>query len=894
MSPLNPLDQFYLQRSLDGSNYTKHRISVEELETHILGGYQDGVTDISDRLDQEIVDRKDGDSEIYEQIDALTDRISILSTELYDNIVASEYEYVIDNDAKANYDVLTSQGCAGLTSDALVSCQREKADAYIDQIASSSISDSRGRIYLVNRNYTYQNTICIFLSDRDKAGNSVELSRVTKGSLLEMIAITQDANGNDIIDNFNYGFWKIIEVGVSVVENNGESTDPSYLYKFDVEHVGSAPENGKPSVQLGENRFMIKLVADLQTTLNEVYVNKSGDDMSGALNIETTDTADLAGSALTTGLDSKNRIIAPEMKITGYNPAYNINPAALEPSLHFTTLLETTIAFDTPETTIVDIKGNFELRDPSGFVITNTQEILDADTGSVVSPPVTKIKNLTLFQNVAEYQYPPNIFDPTYTSSPSILTHKGYVDYIQEILDNKITDVSQRIDTLANASDVFAYHMLLDGDSAECDELLALGGDPVNGGYYPGYDPLEPGTYDPTTWDAGIKWAQCISETINTINDDRGLFGYGTFNEPYTDSDGNETTREVDIFVLDSEATLLLDDTAFSNLDFFELGKVGNYFEISAADGRSSTYGVYIITDVKEHDGNGILTCKNLFRSQDDILTGLNYKVKFYNKEDGLTLEQTEALYVRKTGDEMSNHLRVVIDDNTSSDVLQIRNNFGRKLFVADNKGVISGTQLTLREGRQDPNEDYDFNFDRSVGIQVRPFIGTAVNFINHKSGDFNFLYDNKEVFKIGSEVNFLNKRAIGLGVPVRGDGAATLDWLSGKGGANGLNPFLVSTDNTISVERYEEPEQYRLKVNIGNINTTHLTDVEQDNRIHNSALLWDGENQKWVASDEPIRAFIPGQKVAYMGESNTVQGNVEVGGLWLSPSNNQLYLRIS
>jgi hypothetical protein len=440
---LNPLDQFYLQRSEGGKDYTKHRVSVQELETHILGGYQDGVTEINDRLDQEIIDRKDGDSEIYEQIDALTDRISILSTELYDNIVSSEYEYVIDNDAKANYDVLTSQGCAGLTDTNLVDCQREKADAYIDQIASSNISDSRGRIYLVNRDYTYKNTICIFLSDQDKAGNSVELSRVTKGSLLEMIAITQDSNGNDIIDNFNYGFWKIIEVGVSFVENNGESVNPSYLYKFDVEHVGSAPENGKPSVQLGENRFLIKLVADLQTTLNEVYVNKTGDDMSGALNIEITDPLDLVGSALTTGLDSKNRINAPEMVITGYDPSLSISPNPI--SLNFTTLSETVVNFETTESTIIDIKGNFELRDTTGSIITNSLEILDPDTGDVISPPVTNIKNITLFQNRAEYVYPPNIFDPSYMSSPSILTHKGYVDHIEEILDNKITDVSQEL-----------------------------------------------------------------------------------------------------------------------------------------------------------------------------------------------------------------------------------------------------------------------------------------------------------------------------------------------------------------------------------------------------------------------------------------------------------------
>ena len=45
---LNPLDQFYLQRSEGGKDYTKHRVSVQELETHILGGYQDGVTEIND------------------------------------------------------------------------------------------------------------------------------------------------------------------------------------------------------------------------------------------------------------------------------------------------------------------------------------------------------------------------------------------------------------------------------------------------------------------------------------------------------------------------------------------------------------------------------------------------------------------------------------------------------------------------------------------------------------------------------------------------------------------------------------------------------------------------------------------------------------------------------
>ena len=127
------------------------------------------------------------------------------------------------------------------------------------------------------------------------------------------------------------------------------------------------------------------------------------------------------------------------------------------------------------------------------------------DQGNITTPAFTTITERVVLEKASEYLFPPNLVSPEYSGNPGIIPPRSYVDLMDSLLDNKITDVSQRIDTLANATDVFEYRMLLDGESAECDGDLDRGYDmDIVTDQYPGYNPQDPSSYDPTEYQNGL------------------------------------------------------------------------------------------------------------------------------------------------------------------------------------------------------------------------------------------------------------------------------------------------------------------------------------------------------------------------------------------------------
>jgi hypothetical protein len=908
---LLPNDQFYVQRGDGGSKrYKKGTTTLSDIAGYVLDDFNTDLSELDQKIEGEIQDRKDGDSEIYAQIDGLTDRIVKISNELYDTLIQHEYTYAIDAVAAGNFEVLSANNCAGTIGEEFDACKRSILPVYSDSIAGSTIEDSRKKFYLATSNYLWQDVLSVFISDTPAVGEKIDLDLATLGSLIEIINITKDGNGNDVVDNFNYGFYKIINIGPKVLEANSTQSDPSYLYQFDVEHVASQPLLGKPSVQDGDNRYLVKLVIDLQSTLDKVYVNKIGDSMSGGLFVSITDVNNPIQAALTTGIQTTNPVIGPTFKITGFSQLDQNFPV-----LEITNPKENIVNIVTNEITKFNFNGPWHINHNGATKIKYEPEVFD-DLGAITTPAFTTITDRVVLEKASEYLFPPNLISPEYSANPGIIPPRAYVDLMDSLLDNKITDVSQRIDTLANATDVFQYRMLLDGESSECDDSLNIGydiEDPTNTSkHYPGYDVGDASSYDPTEYENGLFWAQCIAATIkpadsnDPLYSESKIFDWKTFVQDYQVDGGNTEQRDVDVVVIDPRTSVIGSDDPVT-LDFGALLKVGDYFEISSSDARTTAYAVYrsVAMEVKPN-GVMIITGVELFKNSDVIQQGFNYKIKFYDKTSGLTLDDVNDLFVFKSGDNMTGRLHIRIPSATAEDGLKIHTTEGYKLFSVENTGktTIGHRDLLLHE---DNGDRTFFKFDGEKATSTYyPAVANAngVTFVNTNSQNFTFSFSETPTLEIRDKIlNVLGKTIQNVDRCIFGTDAVNKDFLwceypqTGGGGSGLANKtsYLVSRSNNLKMSTDENGQ---VSVDVYKISANELQDFDygdgkdlQDGH----SLIWDpekGEGGAWVPTSTKATPFIPGDQVCYLGESQ--QSNVEVGGFYYSSSSSQLQLRVS
>jgi hypothetical protein len=895
---LLPNDQFYVQRGEGGSKkYKKGTTTLSDIAGYILNDINTDLSGLDLKIDQEIQDRKDGDSEIYAQIDGLTDRIVKLSSELYDTLIQHEYEYKIDAVAAGNFEVLAANTCAGLVGEAYDTCKRSILPVYNDSIAGSTFEDSRERFYLASSNKTWQDVISVFISDTPSVGPKIDLDLATLGSLIEIISIKKDDNGNDVVDNFNYGFYKIINIGPKVLEANSSQSDPSYLYQFDVEHVASQPPLGQPSVQDGDNRYLVKLVIDLQSTLDKVYVNKTGDSMSGALTLSITDDENPIQAALTTGIQSTNPVVAPKFQITGFS---QIDPNF--PVLEITNPKENIINITSNEKTSFNFNGPWEINHAGTLQFKYEPRVLD-DQGAITTPAFTTITERVVLEKASEYLFPPNLISPEYSANPGIIPPRSYVDLMDSLLDNKITDVSQRIDTLANATDVFQYRMLLDGESEYCDGNLNRGynSDDVTD-QYPGYID-DPDTYDPTEYRNGLHWAQCIANTIYTndpnepLYNESKIFDWKTFVQDYQTDGGITKQRDVDIVIIDPRTSVIGSDDPIE-LDFNQLLKVGDYFEISSSDTRTTAYAVYRSVAIEVKDtGVMIITGVELFKSSDVIQQGFNYKIKFYDKTSGLTLDDVNDLFVFKSGDNMTGRLHISIPSGTAERGLLLKNTDDHTLFSVDNTGkcIIGNRDFLIHEDNGD-QDFFKFEGGSATSTYYPPLAG-SVNFVSKSNQNFEFLFDATPTLTIKDQrLNLHDKKIENVLRPTEDSDGVNLEFLYAKWPQEGSDAYkqsyLVSLKNHF---KFDTDNNKRVNVEVYKISANDLTDFDYGDGTdlqEGHSLIWDSNLNAWVPTSTKATPFIPGDQVCYLG--NSPSSNVEVGGFYYNASSKLLQLRIS
>ena len=261
---LDQNDQFYLQRPVPGSkDYEKIKTTVGDLDTYIVGGITTDYNDLSNRLDQEIIDREQGDNNLELQIEEVNNRLADVGSEIFAVVVNGTFKYRIAQYCKEEYQVDIA-GCADITDPYLkADCLDTSLDNYHKCVANNVLYNSVGGVYLVSSVYNYETTESIFLSSSDDDGQEIVFEDIMEGDFIEVVGtkmISDGTNQIEVIDNTNYAIYEIKKTSEHVYEEASDS--PGFttknLHRFDVSYRNSS---GKPSVN---NRYFVKIMLDME------------------------------------------------------------------------------------------------------------------------------------------------------------------------------------------------------------------------------------------------------------------------------------------------------------------------------------------------------------------------------------------------------------------------------------------------------------------------------------------------------------------------------------------------------------------------------------------------------------------------------------------------------
>ena len=860
---LQDTDQFYLQRPKPGSkDYQKIKTTVKNIDEYVRNGLDLEFDDLSDRLDQEIIDRTEGDIDLTNQIEGLSDRLAVIGAEIYNIAATGIFKYRISQHCKGVY-IPLANACSGDEYE-LANCFDNATDAYHQCLALSPDADTRGSFYLNSANYQYDQALSIFVSTIDDDGKNVEYDELFEEDYVEIAAVKVLDDGTEVIDNFNYAIYKIkkAEFDPYVEENGGIEK----LYRFDLEYLAHV---GVPSVL---NRFKLNFMINMERELGKSYVQRKGDTMYGGLTIAIEDGSDGA-AALKVGLNSRNAINTTVLNITGMGSRGFPN---LLPDLIFTSLDDVNIEFNTEGV----VKQNYKSASKVQWTRDN-YEFLSYNQGDTASndQPYFVFRDNVIFNEIAEYVNFPNLLAAP-NDRPEVIAPKGYVDLVEGTLDAKITDINNRIDTLANASDTFRYDMIVDTLIQECDDAIV----------------------DTTSFDEAVVWAGCVADKIAEqalAGQGGGLFGWiGPVQQDYTETEeGIEVpyTRDVDILVFDPYASLYEDpDMNMVAINWEENINVGDYFEVATTALRNTAYGVWRCVQKLPDEGStgcAKLVGVQLYKSEEEIIQGYVYKVKKYDKTSGLTLDDTEARYVKKSGDTMFGALKFKVDLATYGDVIEINdvNNVAHQRFKVDNTGTLYGTKYVIRRADGSVTDGDDVSQWTENGMDFTPRSITSGVVFNNDLG-MGFVFNDpgeNHLFTINAQdINAHSKKIKNIAKGVLKHDATTWEWLH----------EFVKSGSGISISKNDSNGEMVISRNSMAMNS--LTDVNlpaEGSRSKDHTIVWDpnGISQgrgAYVDSGAPIKLFKPGNQVATTRDNDS---NLEQYGFYYNATTDQLFLRV-
>lgn len=843
-------DQVYIQRdAITPEGFTKHKTTIGDIADQVKSNIDNDYDILNEKIDQEILDRVEGDEFLDSRVTALSNKIRTVSEEVFEIKTEGRLTYKRNNTHRNNYYVQLAN-CD--PSDPL--CPENTLDTFFKAIAADTLLPTDNGFFSISGadSDSYETTTHIFLSE-NIGTSDFDWSTAADNSLIKLSAVYVDSQGVESASDTNYVVFRVVNVDYPP---ETDALTGKLLYRIDVSYADSY---GSPD--LNNPEMFVQYMRDQTDSFGDAFVEVIGDTMTGALNIEVDHTSEYEP-----GLTVNRRAVVPEIKIVGYEGGPPTGSPGQFSHLHFSNTLEDiNITFDTELETYIDFNGNFFIRFQENNLIVFTQD--QAIGASQVGNFITFNCNVAV-NGIARYPFLPNLLSGDYVSDPNVIPPRAYVDLKDAELQIGINDINNRLDTLANVVGVYTYMRIGQTEHDECVSVTG-GNDSIN--------------------QAGDAFNNCMSGKITSAN--ANMFDFHPMVGTYDDIDesGNTITlqREEHAIVLGPKPTH--QDTGDEiEITWQENIELGDYLEVASVDLRiGEAYIIYRITKYEEDSATGNLKAYGVpLTKTGSVYAGNTYRIKVYDKQ-GITLEDTDLRYVKLTGDRMFGPLEIESDpNNQTSDVLFTTdieedpdpntNQRDTHLFQVTHTGVVKALSYFVKS---DANTD-------AVEITHDKFETNVVG-----SGGFTFKTTNdstKIIFRIGSS----EKLEIGENISVKNklitnvaDAESDTDALTRNSFINDSNPILYSTNPFLKIEvdgnRFKFTSEPRKVEQLENYSDS------KNNLKSDSILLYDSSTQNWSPSKDPYKQFKPGNQVASIGSTSTL----EKGGFFLS--GNQLYIKL-
>ncbi len=364
---------------------------------------------------------EDGDTVINDRIDAYADRVKIAADNVLPIVSEDFWAYKFDLETLSSFRYNYNSCINGndsippiLDDPSEEACLDKHAlKAYENLLDESIQKDSCFYVITPSTDQRIDRVSHLFISnkplDKQTGESTTDLNgpvdweiEVTEGDMIQLSLVKQTATGAILVDDEHYGMFKVVTV-TNIPTDTGE--EPFSMVT--VEHIGGPHVAFSPLY-----RYQVKVMKSLGTTLSSDFVQKSGDIMSGALTIDAA-TADNPRTFFNKGESQTHDLTVGALDHDGV--IRTIGAGATKLSIESASLFVTTTDEENSQLRITD----------SGIT-----SFLPVSYDSVIS--ITETTNLP---------------------------HKAYVDNADSILDIRIDQTNDRIDTISDVLEKQEYEM---------------------------------------------------------------------------------------------------------------------------------------------------------------------------------------------------------------------------------------------------------------------------------------------------------------------------------------------------------------------------------------------------------------------------------------------------
>ena len=813
MSNVTSTDAFIFQRGLPGGGSQYLKTAAGQMSDFFRDVYSIEHDTIIADIERIEKDFKDGDIVINDRIDAYADRVKIAADNVLPIVSEDYWAYKVDPEALSSfrYDYNSCINGNDLSLPILdppseEECLEKHALKVYEKILNKPEQPKDSCFYVVtpSSDQRIDRVSHLFISnkplDKFQGESTSDLNgaidwetEVVEGDLVQLSLVNVTATEAILVDDEHYGMFKVVSV-TNIPSDTG--IEPFSMVK--VEHIG-----GPHVAFVGLYRYQVKVMKSLGTTLGADFVQKSGDVMSGGLIIDAA-TVDNPRTFFNKGEAQTHDLTVGALDHDGVikTVGSGVTKLSIESAGFFVTTTDTT---------------------------TNQLRINDSGVTSFLPVSYDSVISITDSKN---------------------LPHKAYVDNADGILDNRIDQTNDRIDTISDVLEKQEYEMTF---STDC------------------WNTVNTSDYD--------QWISCTTTQIlgNTdLPSKKVIYPKPTFAHK-NDLDGSILPLEVD-----KVNGILVSSESIGGLGVYNVDHEDIIELQLSTPGEEPQIIRYLAQQLDENDdeAHGTLASKKVTLLGEDMFfinlngsevsylgtnkvqEGMNYVLKHFPKNQGITIDDADGRYLRQQGDNvLDGTLRIknpvnlsnpisaitVIDSDSTESVLRILSD-GNIEHIGSGVSYISPTNVSSSS---------------SVEIDYE-----SVNF-KGQTGNIKFSGADKITIK-GTTTSFHGNELNGVVTPAlsaNSDVVPTLGWVRSH-----LFSFFQAGPG-IKVDQPSNSDNVRISTV-----SSRLIDIQDvvvpNNLTGGETLIYDNVANKWVVRD--LAELIRGHSTLAENEESA-----SIGGIW-------------